>query len=201
MSTRTTLLTILLLIVAARLIALSTSSSPTALTRHVAHRDATTLPFREKRTELQRTGAMPNSVRKLPVLVDGSRTPDAVPDVIAKRVFVRSLAYADRREAVLMRLQLAAVDRSALLSILGASASRIVEIADQRKALSGATKSTATSEARAALKGEEDQLLDATYSSIVSTLTNSGASKLSQYVHTDVKRRLKGFSVSAAMHH
>ena len=201
MSTRTVLLTALLLIVTVRLIALSTASISTRPIRHAApDGDATSL-LRQNRTELQRTSSIPTSARKLPILVDGSRTPDAVPDVIAERVFVRSLADVDRRETVLRRLQLSANDRSALLSTLGGMPSRVVEIAERRKAMSGPTKSTEASEARAALKAEEDQLLDQTYSRIASTLTNSGASKVSQYVSTEVKRRLKGFSVSAAMHH
>jgi hypothetical protein len=132
--------------------------------------------------------------------VDGSRTPESVPDVIAERVFIRSLAYPDRRDAVLMRVRLAANDRTALVNALGTAPARITEIADQRKAL-GRSDSTGSSEARAALKAEEDQLLDATYSRVVSSLTNSGSSRVSEYVNVEVKRRLKGFSVSAAMHH
>lgn len=200
MQIRPALLIVLAFALAVRLIALATASSPKAFddARH-GTKAMSNVMQNASRADLQRTSSRA-SIQMLPVLVDGSRTPEAVPDNVAERVFVRSLADSDRRETTLMRLQLGPTDRSAFLDALGATPDRIVKIAEQREALSSA-KSPEATEARATLKSEEDQLLDAAYLRVMSALTNSGASKVSQYVHIEVKRRLKGFSVSAAMQH
>lgn len=199
MRIRPALLTILAFVLAVRLIALATASSPNTFTDHARHgtKAMSNAMQNPSRADLQRTSSRGNT-QKLAVLVDGSRTPEAVPNNVAERVFIRSLADSSQREAVLMRLKLPAVDRSALLDALGSAPDQIVQIAEQRKILSSA-RSAEANEGRAILKTEEDQLLDASYSRVMSALTDAGASKVSQYVRTQVKRRLKGFSVSAAM--
>lgn len=201
MGIRQALLTVLVLVVFVRLIALATASNPNVAADHAPHGVGamSNVMHNPSRADLQRTSSRA-SAQRLPVLVDGSRTPEAVPNNVAERVFIRSLAEPDRREAVLMRLKLTATDRSALLDALGTTPDQIVKIAQQRKALS-IGQSVEAVQGRATLKAEEDQLLDASFFRVMSALTIGGASKVTQYVRTEVKRRLKGFSVSAAMQH
>jgi hypothetical protein len=134
--------------------------------------------------------------RQVSVALDGARDPHLVPDVIAARLFIRSLTQPDRRNLELARLQLSPSDRAAFVEALGAAPERMVAIADQRQSLSRDTQDLAAANgARLALKAEEDQLLDATYAQLMHALSGDGAVRLHQHLQTYVKPRVKGFRI------
>ena len=168
-------------------------ASPPAVV-HAAHESLSS--HHAPSSPLQRGNPAPAGAQALPVVVEGSRTPELVPDRVATRFFVLSLVHPGRRAAIMARLQMAPADRANLESALESTPTRIATLSEQRKDLRNGTPES--NSARAALKREEDHLLDATYGRITGALSPEAAVAADHYIRTRVKGRLKGFSMSAA---
>ena len=148
-------------------------------------------------TELQGSKPVRASAQALPLVVDGSRAPNLVPHHVATRFFIFSLAHPARQEAIANRLRLGAADRASLSAAISSLPEQLRALDERRKALrSGTPETNAT---RAALKSDEDVLLDTTYVKLLGSLSPSAATAVAGYIETRIKGRLKGFSMAKAI--
>jgi hypothetical protein len=124
----------------------------------------------------------------LPVLVDGSKTPDQIPDTLAYQHFFTAAAThpvatapeQGRQAAQLLLLQLAPTDQQTLISGLASFQTQLDQIA------SAALLAT-TPDQIAGLQTQRSALVTKTLANLQQVLTSDGASKLDQYVKTRVK--------------
>jgi hypothetical protein len=126
----------------------------------------------------------------LPLTVDGSKTPELVPDRLAYYHFIianaqRAAPTANdirRREIRLGRLGLQKVDHLALVAAL----SGVQDALDRAEALG-----RGSSPDHAAAKAQKDAVLEATQARLESVLTADGTSRLDAFVQNHVKRGVK----------
>jgi len=127
----------------------------------------------------------------LPVLVDGSKNPEKIPDNLAYWHFFAAVAAhvtptakeQGRQNAQLLALNLSAVDRQNFVAAL----------AGFRATLDG-IEATLLAQASAAqvvsLRQQKDSLLSSTMAALNSSLTADGLAKLNGYVTTHVKQHI-----------
>jgi hypothetical protein len=127
----------------------------------------------------------------LPIIVDGSKNPEAVPDDLAYRHFFAAFAAHPtptsqelaRQNAQLGPLQLAAADRGAFVGILGSFRVRLDQI-EKAVAVAGTPANLAS------LQAQKVALAASTLANLRQTLTPAGVSRIDQYVQTRVKRHI-----------
>ncbi|HEX4133763.1 MAG TPA: hypothetical protein VHY84_04005 [Bryobacteraceae bacterium] len=133
-------------------------------------------------------GAAPGG---LPVVVDGSKNPEKIPDTLAYQHFFAAFAAhptptaqeQGRQNAQLGPLQLAAADRATLVRTLAAFRVQLDQIAS-------AVLVAGTPVALAGLQTQKSTLVVTTLASLRQALTSDGASRLDQYVQTRVKAHI-----------
>jgi hypothetical protein len=159
----------------------------------------TSSPSLHVHSELQAAGASASGRRPAVLVADGAVAPNSIPDSIASRMFIRSLADPRRSAPVSARLQLTPADRASLATALADTPVRLAAIAAQRQQVASTAPNQGEDSARrtalGALKSQEDQLVDATYSRILTTVTPQASARIVEYVRTDVKHRIKLFNM------
>src|ERR1700685_1568486 len=133
-------------------------------------------------------GAAPGS---LPVIVDGSKNPELIPDTLAyQHLFAAFAAHPTpaaqeqgRQDAQLGPLQLAVADRATLVTTLAGYRVQLDQFAS-------AVLAAGTPDALAGLLAQKSALVVTTLASLRQALTSDGASRLDQYVQTRVKAHI-----------
>jgi len=129
-----------------------------------------------------------------PVAVDGSKTPDRIPDYLAYRHFIMitavpataSTRQVGRRDAFLARVNLSENDRAAYLNALAGVDEQLSQIAAERRHLSG---TSADGSRFATLKLSEDRVFDDAQTRVRSTLSAEGGKRLDAHIQ-DIKRAI-----------
>lgn len=144
----------------------------------------------------------------LPVVVDGSKTPDLIPDQLAYRHLLMALAELQhppaeavgRRIAHLAGVGLSAADRQNLISAMSGVREQLDEIylATEQAAVDTSLTSAGKDTAIASLRAQQEVLLDATADKLKTALTNDGWLRLDAYVKDHVKRRIVIYGSLAA---
>jgi hypothetical protein len=125
------------------------------------------------------------------LVVDGSKTPDQIPDNLAYHHFFASVSAhpsptaqgLGRQSAQLLPLNLSAADQQNLVQALAVFRAGLDPI--EAALLAQPTPSQAAS-----LMQQKDSLLASTMAAISSSLTSDGFGKLDQYVKTHVKQHI-----------
>jgi hypothetical protein len=134
------------------------------------------------------------------LIVDGAATPEAIPDDVAFRHFVRAAAIADRasardlarREGLLARAGLSAADRLAFAGALRGLRQTLDTTSREVQQLSPESLFEVSSRIRLAdLRGREVAAIDAARSRLETSLSPEGLSRLDVHVREDIKRRIK----------
>jgi hypothetical protein len=164
----------LLAVLAQSLFSRNVTAAPSAST----HRSHSTLPSNQ-------TGL------SLPLLVDGSRNPEAVPVSLAYRHFVKAVATDGsptgiaRQNAQLARIgKLSSADRTALLAVLSAAQPELARIETMRRG--GSVHVAVAPE----LNTQEHALVDQVAAQIRSSLSPDAAASVDRYVREHVRRRI-----------
>ena len=131
------------------------------------------------------------SSNQLPVLVDGSKTPDQIPDNLAYHHFFSAVAAHTspsakemaRQNAQLLLLNLSAADRQGLVQALAVFRAALDPI-------EAALLAQPTAAQVASLQQQKDALLASTMTAIRTSLTPDGFGQLDQYVKTHVKQHI-----------
>lgn len=127
----------------------------------------------------------------LPVLVDGSKNPEKIPDTLAYQHFFAAVAahptptaYEQGRQSTqLGPLQLTAADRATLITALAGFQTQLDSIAS-------AVLVAATPDQLTSLQAQKVALAAATLASLRQTLTPDGASRLDHHIQTRVKAHI-----------
>jgi hypothetical protein len=135
--------------------------------------------------------AASNSPIHLPVLVDGSKTPEKIPDNLAYEHYFTALSVPqsptavdlDRQAAQLKALQLSAADRQALVNSMVAFRTQLDQIAN-------AALPANTADQVLALRTQKTTLVTTTVNNVRQMLSSDGANRLDQYIKTHVKARI-----------
>ncbi len=132
-----------------------------------------------------------------PVIVDGSRTPDLIPDALAYRHFLISLALSDtgaaqreidRRDATLAQMALSAPDVASVVAALRGLKSDLDAVSDE---IQQRVQSTLASETElSALSGQQDTLIENAKVRLRGRLTADGWVQFDNFVHERVKRQI-----------
>lgn len=147
---------------------------------------------------------------QLPVLVDGSKYPEQIPDQLAYRHFLLAVAEhrsptaieADRQRARLRPIGLSDVDSAAFRDLLANLREQLDAIEQARATLdSGAITVGAKVPTIAALKAQEDDLIATTITSLPARLGIDGLAKLDQHIRQQVKRKIVIYGTSGANPH
>ncbi len=134
---------------------------------------------------------------RLPVVVDGAKTPDLIPDALAYQHFLKLASIPDAptpeqqqvRESLLKRIGLADQDRKTFAATLVG-----VRTSLDALAASGAQSLTDSPAARAAqanVRLQEATLLDTVRGQLQSRLSADGWTRVSQFVTQSVKKNIK----------
>jgi hypothetical protein len=131
------------------------------------------------------------SSNQLPVLVDGSKTPDKIPDNLAYQHFFAAVAAHPspsaqelaRQNAQLLPLNLSTADRQNLVQALAVFRTGLDPIG-------AALRSQPTPAQAASLRQQKDELLANARTALSSSLTADGLGKLDEYVKTRVKKHI-----------
>lgn len=129
---------------------------------------------------------------QLTVLVDGSKTPDQIPDDLAYHHFFMaasahptpSAQEQGRQQAMLAPIGLPAPDQQSLIPVLAQFRVQMDQIA-QRRAVPGVTAAQLTS-----LQTQEAVLAATTVANAGAVLTQDGAARLYQWISTHVKAHI-----------
>jgi 2-methylisocitrate lyase-like PEP mutase family enzyme len=133
---------------------------------------------------------------KLPVIVDGSITPEQIPDSLAYRHFFAAIAAHPfpavteqaRQTAQLSQLNLPATDRQTLITGLASFRTQLDQIESARGAV---TPGPAAAAQLAALNTQTDNLVATTLQAVRRSLTVYGWNLLDAYVKARVKGHIR----------
>lgn len=145
----------------------------------------------------QGPGEARDSAYRLPVAIDGAKTPDSVPDRIARIHFVLANAEQDppssldlvQRSSLQADVGLDDVDTEALGLALRGVRDSLESIRVSRSAWL-TTSNTSSQQAVRALKLQEDRLLDEAWLRLNASLSADGQDQLANYLRDNVKRHV-----------
>ena len=128
---------------------------------------------------------------KLPVLVDGAKTPDKIPDSLAYEHYFTALSVPatataqdkDRQAAQLDNLQLALADRQTIVGGIATFRAQLDRIAY-------AAGPASTADDLLALRAQKAALVNTTLSTLRQAMTAQGAARLDQYIQGHVKSHI-----------
>lgn len=157
---------------------------------------AATLLLASQNVMAQHSHARAAAPVQLPIIIDGSITPDQIPDSLAYRHFLTAIAAHPvptpdeqaRQAAQLSPLGLSATDRQALITGLAPFRTQLDSIESARASV---TPSTSAAAQLTALESEANSLVANTLQSVRQSLTADGMSRLDQYVQTHVKSHIR----------
>ncbi|MGO9093988.1 MAG: hypothetical protein ACLQGV_02100 [Bryobacteraceae bacterium] len=135
---------------------------------------------------------------QLPVLVDGSKTPDQIPDALAYQHYFMAVAAhpspsaqeQSRQDAQLLPLQLSAADQQALILRLASFRTQLDQLENNLANSANATPAPSTPSQLASPNAQQAALATAALAGLRQSLTPDGASRLDQYVQTRVKAHI-----------
>jgi len=135
-------------------------------------------------------------IEALPVAVDGAKNPERIPDAMAYRHFLRAIAIhvkpsqdeLARQDMLIGRIGLSAGDRDALKSAMESVREQLDAINEERQRVSSGTQPTPWS--MAALRVQEQSLLDNSRVLVANSLSVDGAGRLDAHVQQHVKRSI-----------
>jgi hypothetical protein len=133
----------------------------------------------------------------LPTLVDGSLTPEAIPDRLAYYHFIMATAITcdaaakevDRRESLLREVGFSKRDHDSFIESLQDVRDRLDQVTIARK--QWGVDTTPARAALAMLKQQEKKILDGARSKIQMALTGEGLDRLDTHIREHVKRNIK----------
>jgi hypothetical protein len=145
------------------------------------------------------TLAIPAGAKRLPLVIDGSKTPELISDSIAFGHFARAtLAPTDspdealtRQRLMLAPLQLSDSDRETLLQTIQVVRENLDRIDAQRRVVSASSAEGRASIVR--LSDEQAQLFEGARRHLDRTLTPAGSGRLNAHLRGEVKRRIKAY--------
>lgn len=128
---------------------------------------------------------------QLKVVVDGSKTPDQIPDNLAYYHFFAAVSAhpfptaqeLGRQSAQLLALHLSEADQQSLVQALAVFRTGL-------DPLEAALRAQPTPAQAASLKQQKDSLLTSAMTDISSSLTSDGLGKLDQYIKAQVKKHI-----------
>jgi hypothetical protein len=126
----------------------------------------------------------------LSVAVDGSVSPELIPDELAYSHFLRAMAASATgrgRGVALTQAGLAPGDRAAFVAALGTLGTELAALAEQRRAGGPSLSPAAWQE----LKSREDEAVAAARVRVDLALTAAGRARLDAHIRDHVKRRIK----------
>jgi hypothetical protein len=135
----------------------------------------------------------------LPVVIDGEKTPELIPDAVAARHFVIAAAQPDkpsdgdiaRRRALLFTVGFSKDDQAAVIHALATVGDQLAAFEQERRQLSrGAPASRA---AIMTLKQQRDAVLEGAHTRIHSTLSAEGVVRYETFLREHMKNRIKIF--------
>jgi hypothetical protein len=135
---------------------------------------------------------------QLPILVDGSKTPDQIPDSLAYQHFFMAVSAHPspsaqeqaRQAAQLLPIQLCAADQQALVSALANFRTQLDQIESALSQATSAPASASRSSQIASLWAQSAALVSTTRATVQQYLTSDGAALLDQHVKTRVKAHI-----------
>ena len=141
---------------------------------------------------------------QLPVLVDGSKTPDKIPDDLAYHHFFLALAVPAspsaedqaRQLAFLAPVKLSPADQENLIGLLATFRTDLDPIEQARAKLLAAAPGAGSAAALADLNTRENDLVTSTLAMVRASLTPDGVSRLDKYIKTHVKKRIVIYGTS-----
>lgn len=145
-----------------------------------------------------RLGRAPHlSLNQLPLVIDGEKMPQSIPDYVAYRHFVMAAAIPDRpsseeisrRDGLLAQLHLSKEDHAALVRALATVRDGLNRIDEERRKWSD--DAPASRAVLATLRAQRDALLQNAHGRLQESLTPDGLTRLETYVHEHVKSRIK----------
>lgn len=130
----------------------------------------------------------------LPLVVDGDKNPEQIPEALAYRHFISltsvrqdaSTTELDRRDAFMAGLLLSRTDRKAYVEAVKGVRDQLTSLEQRARTAAHSDIATADSARR-----EREALLDATADRVRASLSPSGAMVLRAYINDHVKRRIK----------
>ena len=133
-----------------------------------------------------------------PLIVDGAKSPDSIPDDVAYHLFLTAIApvagesadMTKARDSFLRRAGLAIQDRQAVLAGLGNLRSELADLSGQRDRVGSDADAAAK---HAALKAAEDERVRVARDRLEEVLSAEGRARLDEHVRTHVKSRIKIF--------
>jgi hypothetical protein len=148
--------------------------------------------------------ASPGSPGQLPILVDGSKTPDQIPDALAYQHYFTAIAAHPspsaqeqaRQAAQLLVLHLSPADQQVLIASLAPFRTQLDQIEAGWVQLAGAPTNANAAAQFTALRAQQSALAAATLANLRQSLTSDGASSLDQYVKTHVKAHIVIYGTS-----
>jgi len=147
----------------------------------------------------------PSATEQLAVAVDGSQTPEQIPDAIAYRLFVSAVSVAGekasaedtaRRDALLLRVGLSADDQARFVAATRHVKDDIDALEAARRQLeAGLPQSRETLDQRLLaqfddLRARRKELLNSTVQSTISALTPEGQAQLAKFISEHVKKHI-----------
>jgi hypothetical protein len=138
----------------------------------------------------------PRDAASRTTVIDGSKTPELIPDELAYRHFIRATASSasakdvERREVFLTQAGFSASDREAYRVAVGNVAEELKSVEQQRKT-AGPSQSASS---LAGFKRTEDQAIAAAQNRIQGALSADGRAKLTNHIRQRVKRQIRMFS-------
>jgi hypothetical protein len=137
-----------------------------------------------------------NHTPALPVLVDGAKTPELIPDSLAFQHFIKALAIPDSpstaqeavREALLSRLTLSDADHRSFVTALSGVRSSLDNMAASM-AKWPADSPTARA-VQADMRRQEAALMDGVRNQLQTNLSADGWTRFNKYISEHVKRRI-----------
>ena len=138
----------------------------------------------------------PGSPMRLPVIVDGSKTPDQIPDELAYQHYLKAISAhpdplpqeRDRQAAQLNALNLSSSDRRALIAVLASLRTQLDLIENTRRSIRPGPAGAAQ---LSDLNIQENTLLTTALGNLRASMTLDGSYRLDQFVKTHVKARIK----------
>jgi hypothetical protein len=135
---------------------------------------------------------------QLPVLVDGSKTPDQIPDSLAYQHYFMAVAAhpspstdeQNRQAAQLLPLQLSPADQETLILRLASFRTQLDQLENNLANSANATPAPNAPSQVASPNVQQAALATAALADLRQSLTPDGASRLDQYVQTRVKAHI-----------
>lgn len=129
------------------------------------------------------------------IVVDGSKTPDAIPDALAYRHFITALSLSsapsqeeiEHRDALLDQLGLSGPDRAAAIESVKTTRPELDALSAEK---ANASRTRASDVEHVAIRAKEEVIFENARVRLQSALSTAGAQRFTEYVREVVKPRI-----------